>query len=229
MTLCTDVAPAEWLHSALRPWSNGIRHVATLVPADYPSFGRILHRAASDSDDSVRWADIAAVAGQSITAQTRFIDLVDWHPDHEHQSPPSPWREPETGTLRPDECAAVASVLAKHTITPDDCWFCVWEGYGWDALNRLGKQAPRVTLEHRDCLLFRGPVAAATAFQSGLAFQSPMLWWPTDRAWCVRSELDIYSTYVAATSVAIGMLGDHAVLEVVECSAEDDIDHGWYP
>jgi hypothetical protein len=229
VTLCIDVGPAEWLYSALRPWSRGIEHVATLVPTDYPSHGRILHRAASETERAVRWADIAAVTGQSITARTRYIDLVGWHADDQHQSPPAPWREPETGTLLPDECAAVASVLAKHTNTPDDCWFCVWEGYGWDELNRLGKRAPRVALEHRNCLLFRGPVVAATAFRSGPAFQSPMLWWPADRAWCVRSELDIYSTYVASTSVALGALRDQSALEVVECSAEDDIDHGWFP
>ena len=230
VTLCTDVAPAAWLRAALRPWSSrGIRHVATLVPAEYPSHARILHRASSDTDDHVRWADIAALAGQSITARTRYIDLVGWRPESARLSPPSPWREPEIGTLLPDECAAVASVLAEHTATPDDCWFCVWEGYGWQALTQLGKRAPRVALEHRNCLLFRGPVASAVAFESAPWFQSPTVWWPADREWCVASELDIYSTYVGAAPAAIEALREHPALEVVECTAEDDIDHGRYP
>ena len=106
----------------------------------------------------------------------------------------------------------------------------MWEGYGtaWTVLNRLGERAPRVPLEHRNCLLFRGPVRSATAFQEGPWFQSPTVWWPADRAWCVQSELDIYSTYVAASSAAVRALLDHPVLEVVECRAGDDIDHGPY-
>jgi hypothetical protein len=229
VVLSAEVEAADWLRNALRPWtSRGIHHVATLVPADYPAHGRVLHRASTRVGD-VRWADIAARTGRHLTAETSYSDLVGWHPDADHQSPPGPWLEPERGSLRPDECAAVAEVLARNTATPDDCWFCIWEGYGWTVLNRLAANAPRIALEHRNCLLFRGPVSAASAFRSEPWFQSPTLWWPEDRAWCVASELDIYSTYVAATPAAVRALIDHQALEVVECTAEQDIDHGPYP
>ncbi|MDQ1521760.1 MAG: hypothetical protein QOI55_2833, partial [Actinomycetota bacterium] len=231
VVLCANVAPAGWLRGALRPWTDrGIRHVATLVPASYPAHARVFHRAATRAND-VRWADIAAHTGQHLTAESRYRELTGWHPDAAHQSPPEPWLEPDRGSLRADECAAVAEVLARYTTTPRDCWFCLWEGYGtaWTALNRVAEHAPRVALEHRSCLLFRGPVSAATAFRSGPLFQSPTLWWPEDRAWCVASELDIYSTYVAATPPAVDALIEHPALEVLACSAEQDIDHGAYP
>ena len=72
-----------------------------------------------------------------MTAATQFVDLV-------RQSPVGEWLEPEPGSLLPDECAAVAAVLSGHTATPDDCFFCVWEGYGsaWTTLNRLAERAP---------------------------------------------------------------------------------------
>jgi hypothetical protein len=89
--------------------------------------------------------------------------------------------------------------------------------------------APQVHLENRDCILFRGPVTAATAFRSEPMYQSPTLWWPTDRAWCVASELDIYSTYVAAPAAALHALIDHPALEVLECTAEQGIDKGQNP
>jgi hypothetical protein len=223
-----DVDTADWLRRALRPWTNrGIHHVATLVPAEYPAHARILHRASTRTGE-VRWADIAARTSQPFTAATSYRELVGWHPDADHQSPPEPWLAPMDGSLRPDECAAVADVLARHTATPNDCWFCVWEGYGWTELSRLAEGRPRVVLEHRNCLLFRGPVSAATSFRSAPWFQSPTLWWPADRAWCVASELDIYSTYAAATSAAVRDLIAHQALEVLECAAEDDIDHGPY-
>jgi len=229
VVLCDDVEPAAWLRAALRPWTDrGIHHVATLVPADYPAHGRILHRGGTRSDD-LRWAEIAEHTGRHVDAEIQFAQLVGWHLDADHQSPPEPWREPERGSLRPDECAAVAEVLAGHTATPDDCWFCVWEGYGWACLcDSACERAPRVALEHRNCLLFRGPVSAATAFREGPSFQSPTVWWPSDRAWCVQSELDIYSTYVAASAAAVRALSDHPVLEVVGCRADDDTDHGPY-
>jgi hypothetical protein len=229
VVLSDDVRDADWVRSALRPWTNrGIRHVATLVPADYPAHARVLHRASTRTQD-VRWADIAARTGQRLTAETSYGEVTGWHPDAEHQSPPDPWLEPERGSLRPDECAAVAEVLARNTDTPDDCRFCIWEGYGWAELTRKAEGAPLVALEHRKCVLFRGPVSAATAFRSEPWFQSPTLWWPKDRAWCVASELDIYSTYVAATTSALRALVDHPALEVLECTPDQDIDHGPHP
>lgn len=232
MVVCDEVDAADWLRASLQPWSDhGIHHVATLVPAAYAAHGRILHRAHNNELGSLRWAEVAALTGQHLDVETQYRELVGWQYDGDHQSPPEPWNEPERGSLRPDECAAVAEVLACHTTTPDACWFCVWDGYGtaWTVLNRLAEEAPRVALEHRNCLLFRGPASAATAFRAEpWWFQSPTLWWPADRAWCVASELDIYSTYVAATPDAVRALIDHPALEVLECTAEQGIDSGPY-
>lgn len=38
---------------------------------------------------------------------------------------------PEVGNLAPDLLQALCSTLAQHTRTPDSCWFCLWDGYGW--------------------------------------------------------------------------------------------------
>jgi hypothetical protein len=229
VTVSDEVEPADWILAQLRPWNRGIRHVATIVPADYPAHGRILHRGGTRSED-LRWADIATLTGHRVDAETQYREVVGWDPAA-RPSAPEPWREPDPGSLRPDECAAVADVLGTYTTTPDDCWFSMWEGYGtaWTVLNRLAETAPRVALENRRCVLFRGPVSAATAFRTGPWFQSPTMWWPEDRAWCVASELDVYSTYVAATPSAIRALADHPALEVLECTPDQDIDHGPYP
>jgi hypothetical protein len=224
-----DVEPAEWIRAALRPWTNGqLLRISSLVPAGYPTHGRILHRAWNASRD-VRWREIAAANGRQLHAETRYNELVGWVPDAQHQSPPSPWGQPYRGSLRPSECVAVAEVLAGHTTTPDECWFCLWEGYGTPVLNRLAETAPRVMLENRNCLLFRGRVAAASAFRSEPWFQSPTLWWPEDRAWCVASEVDIFSTYFAGTPESLRALMDHRNLEVLECTAEQEIDLSPYP
>jgi hypothetical protein len=53
--------------------------------------------------------------------------------------------------------------------------------------------------------------------------------WPTDRAWCVASELDIFSTYVACSAEALHALVEHPRIEVVECSVEQEVDPSPYP
>ncbi len=64
---------------------------------------------------------------------------------------------------------------------------------------------PRLRLPSRDHLLLTGPLEAAlqTGHWYGPAWfdaQSPNLFWPADRAWCVASEIDFDSTLVGGTT-----------------------------
>jgi hypothetical protein len=45
----------------------------------------------------------------------------------------------------------------------------------------------------------------------------------------VASELDIYSTYVAATAAAVRALIEHPELEALACNSEQSVDRGPYP
>jgi hypothetical protein len=228
--LCDDVRPASWLESQLWPWERGRLRIGSLVPEGYPAYGRILHPAYNATDyRRIRWSEIAERTARALDAETRFNELVGWRPGPDQQEPPSPWRQPVPGSLEPDECDALARVLAQHTSTPDRCWFCLWEGYGWPELPAPGTGPPRVHLEHRECLLFSGPARDASAFRSGPWFQSPTLWWPDDRAWCVASELDIFSTYVAADTACLDTLMREVSLEVLPCSPDQHVDPSPYP
>jgi hypothetical protein len=119
----------------------------------------------------------------------------------------------------------IVAVLEKHTSTPDLCWLCLWDGYGYDNAVSLSswregeetrhpKRPPRfstrvhrkprhdgrarVRLPHRDYFLYRGSTAEATGWSDG-----PNLWWPDDRAWCVASEIDLVRTYVGGAAALI--------------------------
>ena len=243
LELCHDVGPAEWVRAALRPWTHdpSVR-ISSFVPAAYPAHGRILHRTESwrpsrlangkpESYNRLRWREIAEQTGRTLDARTRYSDLLGWYAKPNSQSPPSPWGLPSEGTLQPEECAAAAEVLSRFTTTPNECWFCLWEGYGrWPWMEALAAHTPRVRLENRDCLLFRGPVAAATAFRCETMLQSPTLWWPEDRAWFVATDLDEYSTYLGASPEALQSLIVHPDLEVLECAADQPMDPSpWLP
>lgn len=50
--------------------------------------------------------------------------------------------------------------------------------------------------------------------------QSANLWWPDDRAWCVATEIDFMTTYIAGTAEAIAAI-------VARADLEADIDEGY--
>lgn len=134
-------------------------------------------------------------------------------------------------------------MLSTHTTTPNACWLCLWEGYGYNTAvwltfssapahddpppppPQLGpphwaellKRRKRVKVPGRDYLLFKGSVAQAQGWDDG-----PNLWWPEDRAWCVASEIDFPYTYVGGSSELIDEILRHPALEALPAT----VDHG---
>jgi hypothetical protein len=214
----SDVAQADWIAERLAPFHSGA--ASSVVPAGFEAYARLLHPALGFPEDGpgARWAEVAAWSGLPLERDTQFHDLaLSAHPPPR----PAPWagRGAEEGTLDAADLAVLIERLAEHTSTPEDCWFCIWEGYGWDGRPDMVdpippevRAGPRVQLPHRRHLLHHGPITAARAFVESQG-QSPTLWWPTDRAWCVGTELDLSWTYVAGSRALITRLLADARLE----------------
>ena len=196
-----------------------------MVPDAYPSYGRLLHPARSarpDGPDEIRWSAIAAEHGMSIDSGVRFRDLVGWR---DGPGPPFPYSAPLRGSLTEEQNIALAEVLAGFTTLPDKVWYCLWEGYGCPELPAPGQGPPRVHLEHEDCLLFTGPITASSSLQPGWA-QSPTLWWPDDRTWCVSTPVDGFSTYVGGSAPCLNALVNDPRLEILPIQIDQPIDPG---
>lgn len=88
----------------------------------------------------------------------------------------APWR---------DQLESISTVLTRHTTTPDECWFAVWEGN--TALDDIRATAPTAAIAGYDYFLLKGPVSRAADTLEGL---SPNLWWPSDHTWCVAQHFD---------------------------------------
>jgi hypothetical protein len=78
----------------------------------------------------------------------------------------------------------------------------------------------RVKLPHRDYILLEGSLSAALQIghwpgPDWFCPQSPNLFWPADRAWCVASEIDFDSTLLGGTA------------ELVEAVLEDPTFDAW--
>lgn len=102
------------------------------------------------------------------------------------------WIDRDRGSVRPAVARASGAppVSAEHPTAP---------AFSAEELRR-----PRLRLPGRDYLLLAGPLEAALQIghpygPAGFAAQSPNLFWPADRAWCVASEIDFDSTLVGGT------------------------------
>ncbi len=235
LTISTDLRAADWLRSqivwrtvdvgsVLPQFRRFAGDVGSLLPSGFAAHARVLHpayRTAADPAGAsipVAWSQIATANGKVLHPQVQFHLLAD-------REQPGLWDEPpEVGTLSRELAARLAAILERHTTTPNDSWFAVWEG--WAGLAIKPGQAPVFHLPGRPYFLLHGPVSGAVqslATDPVLDHQSANLWWPSDRAWCVATEVDLDSTYIGASQAAIRELLQTPGLEVVEVEPTDGI------
>lgn len=214
-----DASPAAWIIAGLRGSGES---VLSLVPEGFEAYARIFHPAyRGEPLAPVRWRDVATANGRVAHRVMQWPSITGSFPFTSSSAQPGLWdREPEEGSL-PEELATIlAAVLAPHTATPGQCWFAVWDGYA--ALALADDQAPVFEIPHRRMLMLTGPVAAIrTSLGAPPHWQSPNLWWPEDRAWCVETEVDLMSTYVGGTRQCIEQLVRHRELEAVAIDPAD--------
>jgi hypothetical protein len=103
---------------------------------------------------------------------------------------------PVTGDIDRELLDPLASVLARHTGTPSECWFAVWEGRG--RLPGDIRSAPTFSVPARTYHLVTGPIDALRELVKPLGANAPSLWWPQDHAWCVATDVDLKTTYIGA-------------------------------
>ncbi len=204
MQLSADVAQSDWLAHRLHPFDHT---VAAVVPDGFPAYVRILHPALGANEAALSWASVAAASGRVMHPLVQFHSIARAAKSAERASRSWDGQPPRTGNLAPELLRALCDVLSLQTETPDTCWFCLWEGYGWLDIGSPACQlhdAPRVKLPNRNYLLYSGPLSLVGTLgwrtDKGAFFpQSPNIFWPADHAWCVASEIDLFCTLVAGS------------------------------
>lgn len=237
---------AEWIGPRLTRWEDGYT-VSIVVPTGFEAYARVLHPAGIPEHGGrlVRWADVAAWSGLPLRADAQFHSVA-LPPADPGGPPPYSQGGPRDGSLYPPDAVALAAIARGWTATPEDCWFCVWDGFGWDVVSRTGtrpgtgeiiagsgrdpvpgpvREGPRVRLPNRDYLLYRGPVEAAVTLAGldGTGGQCPNLWWPADRAWCVATEIDLPWTYVGGPRGLIDAVLTHDQIEALPAAPDDQL------
>jgi hypothetical protein len=110
---------------------------------------------------------------------------------------------------------------------PDVCWFAVWEGFGFEELNRYYHAFPRIQVPYRAYFLFQGSLETVMTFVwGGHVWQSPNIWWPDDRAWCVATEIDLDSTYIGGSQACIDQIVADPEFEAFRTTIDARVDIG---
>jgi hypothetical protein len=224
LTVAADASPAAWVIAGVRDFAYD---VGSIVPTTLGAYARVFHpamRGEGDGAAEVRWAEVARANGRVMHPAAEWGSITgSW--DYQYgRSQPGIWDyPPSTGKLPAEVAVRLAAVLARHTSTPQRCWFAVWEGFG--GLASQWRSAPRFELPHRGMLLLTGPVdaAAASLGADSWTHQSASLWWPDDRAWCVGTDVDLMTTYVGASTRCVEHLRNAPDLEILAVSADQRV------
>jgi hypothetical protein len=212
------VEEAAWIGGRLSPFNSGV--ATSVIPNGFEAYARVLHPLdpAVRGQQPARWADVASWSGSELVPGIDFPDIA--LPEHEPSGEePWPGQVPQVGTLHPTDADALGAVLARHTSTPDRCWFCTWEGWGRVFVD----DGPRVQLPQRDYALFGGPLAALPSLMDAQNGRSPNLWWPDDRAWCVATEIDLAWTYVGGPAALISDVLANPGLEAQSAAPDENV------
>ena len=230
LEFCEDVSPGLWVEEGL----SGFARLHSLLPPGFPAYARVFHPAYLDGDQEqpVRWSTVASWTGRTVHPLMQFpriAGLSDSDDINDYYRDP-PWGEhPQFGSIPEAECRTLMNILRGFTSTPDRCFFGLWEGRG-NIDDRLYPRGARVKGRGRDYLLFRGPLDGVMAFldQGALPLwgDSPNIWWPEDRAWCVATDIDLYDTYVGGSVECIQAILDHPDLEALPTNLDAGLDAG---
>jgi hypothetical protein len=216
-----DVSRGVWVSSARRRGEAGT--VSALVPAVFEAYARILHPAIrydGDDDVEVSWSEVAAHNGTTAHPHVQWVAVT----RGPVESQPPVWDDgPSEGHLPVAVAARLVAVLARHTATPDDCLLARWDGYGYDLPHP--EVPPRLLLRGgKDVVLLRGAITDAVRNLAPEPHeQSANLWWPTDQAWCVVTDIDLTSTYVGAGAACIAELLATPGLEALAAEPDDPV------
>lgn len=231
--LMPSTEPAHWLRDRLAPWwrRGPVMYVGGYVPEGYDAYARIFHKAEIQAPDMswepVRWSELARANNRDVHPEMGFLGVAGLEMDEHRRGLREPFR-----WMDRVECSALMSVLGRFTTTPERCYFAVWHGYGGfldeehverlvgkPAALRIGKAKVQLSFRGPDYLLLSGPLEAVMDFHGwigGMWFeQTPDIWWPEDRAWCVSSDVDTMDTCLGGSQACIEAVLDAPELEVL--------------
>jgi hypothetical protein len=182
----------------------------------------------------VAWQQLVGFgpAGFAAYARVRFI------PDPVREGQPESEADPDASPDEVDQWRALLQLLAAGTGDPDDCYFGLWEGWGFPESARRWPTfgVPRgARIPARSYFLFHGSLLEAKVWGGGAPANAgiwgppefsrggaPAFVWPSDRTWCVAADIDPHWTGIGASVPVIERLVDDPRLDAIEADPADE-------
>ncbi len=209
-----DVGEAAWLCERIRGFAQ---NVGSVLPHGFASYARIFHPL--ESAEEPRWADLARRNNRIPHAEMQYQLIA--CPPGEVLGPYEHVQHMAIGQMPQRELRLLVDVLERHTSIDEPCFFALWDGFGIAPPEAL--EGPRVELPNRSYLLLSGALREVRDLPTLLQGQTPNIWWPKDRAWCVATEIDLGSTYIGGSEPLIGDLLESEALEALRCRVSDGV------
>ncbi len=209
----TDVSPADWIAPRLHPFNVD---TGSVLPEGFDAYCRIFHPVEPHWPETrpKRWAQVAAENGRIAHPEMQF-HMISRTVDNPAPLTYNRGQGPRWGSLPLRERSELVNILRSETTAPEECRFCVWDGFG-----HADRSGGRVHLPNRDYMLYVGPIELALA-PLDIPTISPNPWWPDDRAWIVVTEVDYAWTYVGGSLRLIELLLRSDTLEVLPSKLSD--------
>ena len=171
------------------------------------------------------WQQLVTLGPPGFAAYARLRFLVDpaYRGQREADAPFDHDRPSEVVALQ-----CVLAVLARHTSTPQHCYFGLWDGWGSEV-----RGVPMLVVPNRSYYLFEGQLSDVGQWEQmwpGHAANSaahPAFVWPADRAWCVAWDVDPHFAGIGGSRAAIDELLADQRVDVVEADPRAEQPSYW--
>jgi hypothetical protein len=146
---------ATWLEASIeKPWGRGdnANYAAAIIPRGFKSYARLLHPGYTENGGrEVSWSEVAEHFMRKPHAQMQWHAITKSH--HSDISSVG-FKAPNTGSLPQNQAKVLVEILRKHTSTPQDCYFAIWDGWGFFVSDELQSETAYLKLPHRAIIWF---------------------------------------------------------------------------
>ena len=207
--LMREVSAARWVADGLRPWGKRRIEVTSIVPQGFEAYARVPHAGQPDFGEGIPIDQLSAIkdvlTGFTSTPDSCWICIWAGYGFWSSGSfgisvLAHPGKEAEAERAE----AEFRRIMAEREARLDG--------------------VPEAEVGGESYYLFHGPIAHVDT----LAFvdespESPNIWWPDDRAWCVGGGIDLPTTFVGGSRECIDAVVATQGLDVSEVAPDDDV------
>jgi hypothetical protein len=232
-------ATGAWIEPTLAGWGGKVKNQ---IPQIYEAYARIFHPASDEEGNPASWGEVAAALGTTAHREMQWHAIVGTYDYSNFEGSKWPGGDPSISELEDAPLTALCAILARHTTTPQECFFGISTIHG--GVEESFPSEPLLRHPYRDYAVLAGPLSAAgqieierTQGTMSMVFvsegtegealpdfdfepdgrrQAPNLIWPQDRAWFVMTEYDFDSTLVGGSRELIDAILNSSELEAWE-------------